>query len=85
MATLEDDAVREALVEALTSPRSVSSDAGSVTMPSVDELIKAANYLRGASGSRSGATGLRFLRTVPDGAVMGRGGMYAPFNRNPWT
>jgi hypothetical protein len=62
-------AANDALISALTSPASVSSDAGSVTQRSVDDLIRARNYLAGACAAAQGRSGLRFTRLVPDGAV----------------
>lgn len=58
--------IDDVLVAALASPLTVSGDAGSVTQRSVDEIIKAANYL---AATRGQGTGLRLTRLVPDGAV----------------
>lgn len=46
---------------------SMSSDAGSVSRRSIDELIKADNHLaaKRAAANSSGAFGVRFLRFVP--------------------
>ena len=63
------DPAQVALAAALTSPQSVSGDAGSVTMPSIPDLIAAANYLAGLRGALGGGSGMRFTRLVPDGAA----------------
>ncbi len=46
---------------------SASNDSGSVTKMSIDEQIKAANYLAGKTASTKGNLGLRFSRIVPPG------------------
>lgn len=62
-------AAEDALLASLTSPASVSGDAGSVTQRSISDLIKARNYLAAVCAASQGRTGLRFSRLIPDGAV----------------
>lgn len=47
---------------------SASNDSGSVTKMSIDEQIKAANYLAGATAGVKGNLGLRFSKIIPPGA-----------------
>ncbi len=76
-------AAEAAIIAALSGPQSVSGDAGSVTNRSIDDLIKAANYLRGVDAANSPSRGLRFSRMIPDGTVDGRRAR-RHFNKGPF-
>lgn len=62
----------DAILAALSSPASVSGDAGSVTQRSIPDLIMAANYGAGLAAINSPSRGVRFSKLVPDGTVEGR-------------
>lgn len=47
---------------------SASNDAGSVTRMSIDDQIKAANYLAGKNASVTKGFGVRFAKIIPPGA-----------------
>ena len=47
---------------------SSSNDAGSVTAMSIDDQIKAANYLAGKNASVTKGFGVRFAKIIPPGA-----------------
>lgn len=55
---------------AISGIASASNDAGSVTKLSIDEQIKAANYLAGvqAASRPKAGFGLRFSKIIPPGA-----------------
>lgn len=46
---------------------SASNDSGSVTKLSIDEQIKAANYLAGVNAGSKSHFGLRFTKCIPPG------------------
>lgn len=57
-------------IEAVAAqPKQVSSDAGSVTGQSIQDLIAADQYLAEKAAASAGVTGLRCFRIKPSGAV----------------
>lgn len=78
----DQDTANTALVNAVTGPRRVTGDAGSVEQFTPSELIAAANYLAGVAASTTRNRGLRFTRLEPDGTAgrRRRGG----FGGDPW-
>jgi hypothetical protein len=78
------DAAVAAIATGGTGPRTVSSDAGSVTQHSIPDLIAAANYLAGIAAAQSPRRGVRFTRLVPDATVQGpRKGFRGPWLGGP--
>lgn len=73
------DTAQAALVNALTGPRRVTGDAGSVEQFTLAELIAANNYLQAQAAGATRNRGLRFNRLVPPG-TSGRGGHCGGFS-----
>jgi hypothetical protein len=61
------DAITEDIVESSAKPSSAVVDGNSVTSRTIDEKIKAANYVAGQVASGQGHFGLRFTQLVPPG------------------
>lgn len=69
MPSADSTAVSAALVSAAQGPLKVAGDAGSVEQHTLDELIKADQYLAAKDAASKGRRGLRFTRLIPDGTV----------------
>lgn len=87
----ENDAVESAAVQTANAavaavasagmgPRTVTSDAGSVTQQPIMDLIAASNYLAGIAAAQSPRRGVRFTRFIPDATVQGPRRSF----RGPW-
>ena len=69
MACDNSTAAEAALVAAMTGPKSVSSDAGTVEQQPLADLIAADKYLSAKCAASSTRRGLRITQLVPPGAV----------------
>lgn len=70
MAACDDAATaKAALVEAISGPSSVTTDAGTVAQHSLTEMLDAARALGADCAAKKPGRGLRFTRLVPPGAV----------------
>lgn len=63
------DVLAAALLDAATSPVSISNETGSVSTRSVHELIALDRYLRARAAVDRPDLGLRFSRLSPPGAI----------------
>ena len=61
--------INDGIADAATSPKSVTIDGTTTTERSIDELIKADQYLRANKARRGGGLGVRFHKIVPHGSV----------------
>lgn len=67
------DTANAALLQAISGPQHIQTDAGSVGQYGAADLIKAANYLAATCAAGSSHRGLRFNRLIPDGTVQDSG------------
>lgn len=65
----DSEAASEALAAALTGPKRVKGDAGEVEQRSIDELIKADQYLAAKCASSRSGRGLRITKLIPGGTA----------------
>ena len=83
----DTDTTNTALVNALSGPRRVTGDAGSVETHSITDLIKADQYLSAKAAGKLRNRGLRFNKLIPPGTVEGHagqlGGGYGNFGCGP--
>jgi hypothetical protein len=63
------DEIKDAIVENIQTPQSVSVDGQSVSAKSLKDQIEAAKYIAGQEAVASAPFGLRIARIVPPGAV----------------
>lgn len=59
------------LVDSMSGPLRVTSDAGSVEQHPITGMIAAANYLAGLVAAQSKNLGIRYTRLRPGGTVQG--------------
>ena len=65
----ETDQIKSSIAEGATDAiQSASNDSGSVNRMSIDDQIKAANYLAGKTAGEKNHLGLRFTKLIPPGA-----------------
>ena len=62
-------AVESALSAAISGPKRVKTDAAEVEQHTVDEYVKAAQYLGGSAAGSRPRRGLRMTKVIPPGAV----------------
>lgn len=65
----EVEQIKESIAEGATEAiQSASNDSGSVTRMSIDDQIKAAQYVAGQTAGGKNHLGLRFVQLKPPGA-----------------
>lgn len=78
MACESADAVTQSLIDSVSGPQYIQTDAGSVHQHNVKDLLAAISYLSGTCAGASVRRGLRFNRLIPDGPI------HAPGRRRHW-
>ena len=63
------DDLEDVIESAASKPQSVSSDAGSVTMPNLKDLVEADKHLANKGAASQKHRGLRYTKLLPPGAV----------------
>ena len=68
MSSVEVDEIKTAIAEgAKEAIQTASNDSGSMSRMSIDDQIKAANYLAAQTAGARSHLGLRFVKLVPPG------------------
>lgn len=68
MSTPDANDVTDAIAKNAAGPKSASNETGSATQHSLDEQIRAANYLKSNNAAKQPHGGLRFVQLIPPGA-----------------
>lgn len=61
--------ITDAIKSNATGPRRASGDSGSVEQHSIDDQIKADQYIKSNNAAGRSDVGIRFINTVPPGAA----------------
>lgn len=67
MAAPTDDELKEAFLQAFTSPKKASNETGSVEAHSLADMIEFDKYIRGKTAADKPTRGVRFTKLIPPG------------------